>query len=184
MNFKQFLDVVITELYRADTGHTGDYFNMGALLEKINYPQGWLWDAVDVLASQGYITAQKLLGGDCIAKITGTGRILKEDGGQAGFVKNYEENPLQFHLGKITLVNGVGDLQAFLNEIRNALKNSKEITRIEKDDILVDIETIEKQLHKNDPNKVIAVAILEKLMSYSELVIPIRKLLDFLDSVT
>jgi hypothetical protein len=184
MNFKQFLDVVIAELYQADTGHSGDYFNLRSLLAKVSYPQGWLWDAVDVLASQGYISAQKLLGGDCIARITGPGRVLKEDGGQAEFVKSYEENPVQYHVGSISLVTGGSDLSSLLNEIQMALKSSQEISRTEKEDIKVDLETIEKQLNKNEPNKTVAISILERLMVFSELVIPIRKFLDFLDSVT
>lgn len=198
MNFKQFLDVVLTEIYKAEKDHgAGEYYDLPPLLSGVDYPSGWLSDAVDVLTSQGYITSQKFLGGGCMARLTGNGRLKKEDGGQAGFVKEYETNPNQYHVtiqeDKNTVVMGVqatatvtigsNQVSVYLDEVKKALSASKIISENEKADIKLDLDTIDKQLQKHEPNKGLAVAVLEGLVRYSDLVKPVRKLLDFIDSV-
>jgi len=178
LTFSQFVTLLLTRIYEYEIDNgPGDYIQLGLLAKdfKQNIPPQWIFDAGKVLESRGLAKCLFALGGIVMASLTGEGRMFIEEAmnKDENVAKEYKNNPGTFINvtgGNVNIATGNNNIQSInieteRKELFTILNDIKEyINRIEdekKSDYLSDLDSIESQLKKKEPNKSIIADLLE-----------------------
>jgi hypothetical protein len=184
VKFSEFIDLLLARLLELEhDGRPGAVFDLNAVAQelKVTVPPQWVFDAGKVLESRGWARVAFTFGGGCWARLTGEGRLYVEEERGTGIIRKYREAPGQF-----IAVSGVGHqvivgsstgavsqsvaieqerAPAFrvLGQLKHALRQDATLTVSEREDLLTDVEMIEQQLRKREPNRPALAALLEPL---------------------
>ena len=184
LKFGQFIDLLMARLlereYEARSGALVD-LNAVAREIKIEVPDQWIFDAGKVLESRGWAQVLFTMGGGCHARLTGEGRLYVEEERGTGIIREYHRAPAQF-----ISVSGtanqviVGDTSGsvshavtieqerapafrILGQLKDALQRDPTLSESEREDVLTDVQMIEQQIRKREPNRAVLAALLEPL---------------------
>jgi len=184
LKFSEFVDLILARLYELEReASPGVLLDLNGIAQEltIKVPPQWVFDAGKVLESRGWAQVVFTFGGGCHARLTGEGRLYVEDQGRTGIIQRYHAAPAQF-----VSVSGVGNqvivgsttaavsqaiaieqerAPAFhvLRQLKEMLRQDAVLTGPERDDLLTDVEMIEQQLRKREPNRAVLAALLEPL---------------------
>ncbi len=200
--FSEYLELLLRIIYEYDTKFPGQFFDLNEISKMIQVDNiHRIIEAADVLESRGLVKVQKFLGGGCLASLTGHGRLLIEEGGNTGIIKKYDEKPEEYN---ITISNStdtninIGDknvieknnstdineerklLFDLLNEIKERIKADTNINEESKDEKIIDIDGIEGQLKKKEPNMNIITSFIESISNIASISNLIGKLMELL----
>jgi hypothetical protein len=191
----------LTRLYELDSDSPGGYFDLVAIAHELKEDNlSRVWEASRVMESRGWINAMRALGGDCHAMLTGEGRLLVESDGKTGIIPKYKSDPKQYIIikdspnaqvvlaGTSARVEQTQSLDSkrkplfkLIEEIRNTIKNDKNIDETSRKDISLDLETLEIQFKKQVPDKNIIASILEPLSQITSIASFIGQLISYLN---
>jgi hypothetical protein len=184
LKFSEFIDLVLARLYglEQDAG-PGVLFDVNAIRRELaaDVPSQWVFDAGKVLESRGLAQVAFTFGGGCHARLTGEGRLFVEEERGTGIIRQYRTSPADFVSvsgtgNQVTVGRDTGRVSqtmamererepAFLvlRHLKEALGRDATLTEAERTDLLTDVEMIEQQLRKREPNRPALAALLEPL---------------------
>jgi len=180
IKFGQFIDLLMARLLELEqeTG-AGVLIDLNEISRelKVSVPDQWIFDAGKVLESRGWAQVVFTMGGGCHARLTGEGRLYVEEERGTGIIREYHEAPAQFitvsGTGKVIAAADVSHTvmiereraPAFrlLGQIKDALQRDPTMTESEREDLLTDVNIVEQQLRKREPNRAVLAALLEPL---------------------
>ncbi len=184
LKFSEFIDLILARLYELEqTEGGGSFFDLNAIAKELKEapPQQWVFDAGKVLESRGLAQVVFTMGGGCHAMLAGEGRLFVEQEQGTGIIKQYHQAPQNYVVirgsGNQVVVGGdQGTITqsmsiekerepAFklLEQIRDRLGNDASLGEAEKKDLLTDVQGIEQQLKKREPNRQALAGLLESL---------------------
>lgn len=184
--FSEFIDLILARLYELEQSQgASSFFDVNAINEQLKEPVDaqWVFDAGKVLESRGLAQCVFAFGGVCQARLTGEGRLFVEerrDRASETIGKYYR------HPDNYVVVSGIGnkvvvggrDVTAnqntsiqqerapafqLLGNIRNRVADDQRLSEQERGDVLSDLDMVEQQLRKREPNRSALAAILEPL---------------------
>lgn len=184
LTFSRFIELLLARLYDLERTHgAGRFFDLNAVARelKLSPPSQWVFDAGKVLESRGLVQAFFTFGGGCHAMLTGEGRLYVEREEGSGVIGEYHRDPRNF-----VIVSGTGNQvvvgdrpqgisqslrveeerqPAFhlVADIKRTLGGDDGLSESEKKDLLADVQAIEQQLKKREPNRAALAALLEPL---------------------
>jgi hypothetical protein len=186
LRFSEFVDLVLARLYELEQAHgPGRFFDLNAIASELRepVPRMWAFDAGKVLESRGLAQCIFALGGNCLAMLSGEGRLYVEGDQGTGIIKQYHEAPQNFvHIeiaGTNNQVSVAGDRSTvtqvstveqqrkpafdLLVEIEGGIVQDSSLAPQEKQDFLTDVQMVRSQLKKREPNRAALAALLEPL---------------------
>ena len=184
LKFGQFIDLLIARvLDREQEAPSGALIDLNEVAReiKVAVPDQWIFDAGKVLESRGWAQVVFTMGGGCHARLTGEGRLHVEEEHGTGIIREYHEAPAQFisvsgTANQVIVGSGTGAVShtvtieqerapAFrlLRWLKDGLQRDPTLTDSEREDLLSDIQMIEQQLRKREPNRAVLAALLEPL---------------------
>ncbi len=176
LTFSEFITLLLTRLYEDETANgPGKYIHLGVLAKdfKQDIPRQWVFDAGKVLEARGLAKCIFAIGGLVMASLTGEGRMFVEEAisDEKNVAKKYKENRENFiNVTGTNLSTGSNNSQIInieeeRSELFSILKDIKEYinnsTIENKPDYISDLDSIESQLNKKEPNKSIIADLLE-----------------------
>ena len=182
--FSEFIDLLLARLHELERdGRPGVLFDLNAVARelKVKVPPQWVFDAGKILESRGWAQVAFTFGGGCQARLTGGGRLYVEEERGTGIIPRYREAPGQFVSvsgvgGQVLVGSLTGSVSqavaieqerapAFhvLRQLKDVLRHDASLAESERKDLLVDVEMIEQQLRKREPNRAALFALLEPL---------------------
>lgn len=190
LRFSEFIDLVLARLYELEQEvGPGALFDVNALTRELraDVPPQWVFDAGKVLESRGLAQLAFVFGGGCHARLTGEGRLFVEEERGTGIIKQYRGSRASFVSvsgtgGQVMVGRDTGQVSqtvaiererepAFLllRRVKEALGRDAALTEAERADLLTDVEMIEQQLRKREPNRPAIAALLEPLSRVASL---------------
>lgn len=190
LKFSEFIDLVLARLHELERdGSPGVLFDLNVVVRglKVKAPPQWVFDAGKILESRGWAQVAFTFGGGCQARLTGEGRLYVEEGRGTGIIPKYREAPGEFvsesGMGNQVLDGGptgaVSQAVAIeqerapafhvLRQLKDVLRHDATLTESERKDLLTDVEMIEQQLRKREPNRAALFALLEPLSRISSI---------------
>jgi len=184
LKFSQFIDVLMARLLeREREAPSGALVDLNEVARELNVsvPDPWIFDAGKVLESRGWAQVIFMMGGGCHARLTGEGRLYVEEERGTGIIREYHEAPAQFisvsgTANQVIVGSTTGGVAhavtieqerapAFrlLSQLKDALRRDPSMSDSEREDLLSDIQMIEQQLRKREPNRAALAALLEPL---------------------
>jgi hypothetical protein len=183
IKFGEFIDLLMARLLeREGATRSGALIDLNDLARdlKVDVPDQWIFDAGKVLESRGWAQVLFAIGGGCYARLTGEGRLYVEEERGTGIIHKYHQAPTQFvsvsGTGNQVVVGTTGTVSqsagveaerapAFrvLSQLKDTLQRDHSLTDSERQDLLTDVEMIEQQLRKGEPNRGALAALLEPL---------------------
>lgn len=184
LRFGQFIDLLMARLLeREREAPSGALVDLNEVARELNgsVPDQWIFDAGKVLESRGWAQVLFAMGGGCHARLTGEGRLYVEEERGTGIIREYHETPAQFisvsgTANQVIVGSTTGGVShavtieqerapAFrlLSQLRDALRRDPTMSDSEREDLLSDIQMIEQQLRKREPNRAALAAVLEPL---------------------
>lgn len=79
-----------------------------------------------------------------------------------------------------TVINQSSELDELINKLSNEILNSREILEEDKEDLMIDVDTIKKQLAKKNPKKDLILPFLRNLASFSTLAFTVQAIIKFI----
>lgn len=178
LKFGQFIDLLMARLLEQEQeAPSGALVDLNEVARELNVsvPDQWIFDAGKVLESRGSAQVIFTMGGGCHARLTGEGRLYVEEERGTGIIHEYHEAPAQF-ISVSGTVNQVIDVPqavtiererapAFrlLSQLKDALRRDPTMSDSEREDLLTDVQMVEQQLKKREPNRAVLAALLEPL---------------------
>jgi hypothetical protein len=184
VKFGQFIDLLMARLLeREQEEPSGGLIDLNEVAGelKVDVPDQWIFDAGKVLESRGWAQVIFSMGGGCHARLTGEGRLYVEEERGTGIIREYHMAPAQFisvsgNANQVIVGNQTGGVShtvrieqerapAFrlLGQIKDGLQRDPTMSDSEREDLLSDIQMIEQQLRKREPNRAVLAALLEPL---------------------
>lgn len=184
LKFGQFIDLLMARvLEREREAPSGALVDLNEVARELNVgvPDQWIFDAGKVLESRGWAQVIFTMGGGCHARLTGEGRLYVEEERGTGIIREYHEAPAQFisvsgTANQVIVGSATGGVShavtieqerapAFrlLSQLKDALQRDPAMGDSEREDLLSDIQMIEQQLRKREPNRAALAALLEPL---------------------
>lgn len=161
--------------------------------------------AVQFLESKNFIKAFCDQHALCRGFINYIGENYVDSGGETGIISKYKSNPSVFYIGNyvdksisisdsalkevnisthssnmIQSINSNSEIESLLREITTKLKNDPSLPDAEKNDLLLDVDSIKNELHKRSIDKPTVKSkldVLAKVSSIGSLVINLAKLI-------
>ncbi|MFA5404742.1 MAG: hypothetical protein WC358_07390 [Ignavibacteria bacterium] len=178
LTFTEYVTLLLTQLYDYELkNRPGEYINLGDLSNnfKQKIPNQWAFDAGKVLESRGLAKCIFALGGLAMASLTGEGRMFiekarDEENNVAKVFKDKPETYINIQADNVNIATGNNNTQTIniesgRKELFDILKEIKEYINksgIEnKNDLISDLDSIESQIKKKEPNKSIIADLLE-----------------------
>jgi len=203
LTFTHFVDLLLVRLYELEKELGPEkFFNLnaiaGQLREKV--PTKWVFDAGKVIEARGLATCLFVMGGRVDAELTGEGRMFVEQRQEEnrGIIGDYLRDPATFvvvsgqgHQADVgspgaTVSQSVREERrpAFelLDQVEEGIKAEQTLSPEEKKDLLVDLETIRRQLEKREPNRHVLASLLEPLSRVSSLAGPVANLITLINA--
>ncbi|MCD4842926.1 MAG: hypothetical protein K8R25_00365 [Methanosarcinales archaeon] len=81
---------------------------------------------------------------------------------------------------KQTVISQSSELDELINKLSNEILNSREIPEEDKEDLMIDVDTIKKQLAKKNPKKDRILPILRDLATFSTLAFTVQAIIKFI----
>ena len=184
LKFGQFIDLLMARLLErepeAPSGALADLNDVARELN-VSVPDQWIFDAGKVLESRGWAQVLFTMGGGCHARLTGEGRLYVEEERGTGIIREYHEAPAQLisvsgTANQVIVGSTTGGVShtatieqerapAFrlLSQLKDALQRDPSMSDSEREDLLTDIQMIEQQLRKREPNRAALAGLLEPL---------------------
>lgn len=167
----ELAELILTELYDlAESSGYDTFWNMRAIANKFgesDYQK--IFNVIKVLDNAGYVMPIYAFGGVLQAKITGTGSLLVENGGNSGIIKEYRRNPsIYINIENVTNspISVMSDnvrqkvsslnqdrLNSIISDMKKIIAEDAELTREQKIDRLSDIESLKLQMSKIKKNQ-------------------------------
>lgn len=177
LNFSEYVTLLLVKLYEYELQNgPSEYINLADLSKnfKQNIPYQWTFDAGKVLESRGLANCIFALGGFAMASLTGEGRMFVEKAmnEESNVAKIYKDKPDTYIItgGNVNIATGNNNTQTIniekerkeLFKILDEIKDYISKSNIEnKSDLVSDLDSIESQLKKKEPNKSIITDLLE-----------------------
>jgi len=170
LKFSEFIDLLLARLYDLESqGETGRFFDLSAIASElsVDVPQQWVFDAAKVLESRGLAQVLFAMGGRSQATLTGEGRIFVEEEAGSGIIRHYHSHPADFlrpESERRPATKRSDEREpsiTLLREIRNRLAHDAALSEEERRELSGDIDAIEHQLRKRQPNRAALAALLE-----------------------
>ena len=184
IKFSEFIDLLLARLLELEhEGGPGAFFDLNEVAQELKpeIPAQWVFDAGKVLESRGWAQVLFSMGGGCHARLTGEGRLYVEEERGTGMIQRYHAAPGQFvsvtgvgnqvivesRTGAVSQKVGIEQERApalrVLHQLKDTLRADATLTGPEREDLLADVEMIEQQLRKREPNRAVLAALLEPL---------------------
>ena len=184
LKFGQFVDLLLARLLeREREAPSGALIDLNGVARELNVgvPDQWIFDAGKVLESRGWAQVLFAMGGGCHARLTGKGRLYVEEERGTGIIREYHEAPAQFisisgTANQVIVGSTTGGVShavtieqerapAFrlLGQLMDALRRDPALTDSDREDLLTDVQMIEQQLRKREPNRAALAGLLEPL---------------------
>lgn len=184
MKFSEFIELILARLYDLERNAAdGVLFDVNAIAKdlKESVPTHWVFDAGKVLESRGWAQVALTFGGGCHARLTGEGRLYVEEERGTGIIHRYRQAPTQFVTvsgtgNQVVLGNTGGSISQrtlieaerapaleLLQRLRETLRQDLNVSASERDDLLGDIDAIEQQVRRREPNRAAVAALLDPL---------------------
>jgi hypothetical protein len=188
LKFREFVDLLLARLYereqrREEGDEGGSFFELNEIAQefKTSIPEDWVFDAGKVLESRGLAEVHYFMGGGCIGRLTGEGRMYVEEERGTGLISNYRRDPSQFVMvvgdnNQLAVTRDAGAISQTADvpeERRPAFKLLRQMAEIvqadpglsqkERQELKGDIDAIESQLRKREPNRAAIAALLEPM---------------------
>lgn len=205
VSFSDFIGLILLKLYEIDKNEKyGNYIQLKPLLEnlKIEYPYDWLLDAARVMEARGLTNNIYEWGGHVAAKISGEGRLFVEEKRQEtedNIIKKYDNNPRNYNIvigstgtqiiqesskaiQKISLYESRKEMFDILGEIKTRITKLESLSEDQKEDLKIDLQSIENQLKKKEPNRTVLSDLLEpfgKIIEIASLVSRLIAMINF-----
>lgn len=178
--FSEFIDRLLVGLYEIDH-HAGDptrFFDLIDISQKLKEPppEKWVLDAANVLRTMGLATI--LINSSIVgAQLTGHGRLyVEQDKGETKTIRrnpdryfsiNVTGNGNQVAVGSATqtmTVERENSLAAkLIAEMKAAVRQDPTLQEVDKSGAIIDLELVEKEIRKPEPNQTILGAVLQQL---------------------
>jgi hypothetical protein len=202
LKFTHFVELILARLYeREQSGDSGSFAELNEIARdlKVPIPEDWVFDAGKVLEARGLAEVHYFMGGGCIARLTGEGRMYVEEERGTGVIKEYHDNPGQFVVvvgernqvavagagSSTTQTVGVPEERrpAFelLNRIKQAIDRENSLSEREKGELRGDVEAVESQLRKREPNRAAIAALLEPMSQIASIAATVASLIKLLN---
>lgn len=184
LKFGEFIDLLMARLLELEREERpGALVDLNELARglKVKVPEQWVFDAGKVLESRGWAQVLFTMGGGCHARLTGEGRLYVEEERGTGIIRRYHEAPAQFisvlgtgnqiivesTTGAVSQAVAIEQERApafhVLSQLKDALERDQTLVDSQREDLLADVQMIEQQLRKREPNRTVLAALLEPL---------------------
>jgi hypothetical protein len=184
LKFGQFVDLMMARLLeRERETPSGVLLDLNEVARelKVSVPDQWIFDAGKVMDGRGWAQVAFTFGGGCHARLTGEGRLYVEEERGTGIIRDYHEAPAQFisvsgtgnqviagnTTGGISHVVGIERERApafrLVGQLKKTLQDDPSLSDSDREDLLTDIQMVEQQLRKREPNRAVLAALLEPL---------------------
>lgn len=199
MNYKfiEYIDLLLRLIYEYDSKDPGQYFDLNEISKQLGESNIYrVLEASDVLSSRGLIKAQKYLGGQCIAALTGEGKLYVEEGGKSGIIQQYDAHPENYNISisgnnvslnigsgntaQVFSSNGMSNVVDILDQIDSKIGSDKTLTEDNINDLKLDVNSLKSQLRKKEPNMNIVASIIQSLSNVASIADLIGKLMSLL----
>jgi len=178
--FSELVDLILVRLYDLErNARPGGLFDVNAIVRtlKDKFPEQWVFDAGKVLESRGWGQVLFTFGGGFHARLTGEGRLYVEEERGTGIIKQYRMHPEYFVIetpetnkaaaagttGATAIEQERAPALQIVAQLREMLRVESTLSAAERDDLLSDVEMVEQQLKKREPNRAALAALLEPL---------------------
>ena len=185
--FSNLIDSILVILYRLKSAGKSDYYGLKSIFKTLKYPftYGDIYQVAKYLHADGLVTVLPSLG-DAYIEITTQGVITTERRKSTwpeyyNFVKELESTRMLENIEPYSIesiFNTRKDILEKVKEIRNILKSS---LKDDKADIFFDLDGLDAELRKLNPNKEVIISKLYSLNPYSPVRLEVRQLMDMLD---
>jgi hypothetical protein len=178
LKFGQFVDLMMARLLEKEretpSGALLDLNEIARELE-VGVPDQWIFDAGKVMDGRGWAQVAFTFGGGCHARLTGEGRLYVEEERGTGIIREYHKAPAQFvsvsgtesTTGGISHAVGIEQERApafrLVGQLKKTLQGDLSLNDSEREDLLTDVQMVEQQLRKREPNRAALAALLEPL---------------------
>lgn len=184
LKFGQFLDLLMARLVERQTeAPAGTLIDLNQVARdlKVEVPDQWVFDAGKVLESRGWAQVLFTFGGGCHARLTGEGRLYVEEERGTGIIHEYHQAPDRFvsvsgtnnqviigsTIGTVSQTVTIEQERApsfrLLDQIKDVLRRDPILDDSERQDLLSDVQMVEQQLKRREPNRAVLAALLEPL---------------------
>jgi hypothetical protein len=196
VNFSGLIELILARLYDLERGaRPGTMFDLNAVAKdlRVQIPTQWIFDAGKVLESRGWAEVLFTFGGGCHARLTGEGRIYVEEEHGKGLIREYHEAPRRFFSADpdpagrdvtsatrsqhATIEREREPALELLRQMDDVLRHEASVTEDQRADLLIDVEMIERQMRKREPNRAALAALLEPLSRVPSLSAPVMDLI-------
>jgi hypothetical protein len=203
LNFSEFIAILLTRLYELEKNHklTG-FINLSMVAKELNIEihPNWIFDAGKLLESRGLTTNVYSMGGNVSSKLTGEGRMYVENGRKEenNIIAQYYSSPSNFIIkgdnnqvsisgnkSSITQYQEISqdkkELFNILAEMKKKIESDNTLTHESKNEIKTDLESIELQIKKKEPNKKAIASLLEQMSHISSIAGLVGNLIEFIN---
>ena len=184
LKFGQFLDLLMARLVERQTeAPAGTLIDLNQVARdlKVEVPDQWVFDAGKVLESRGWAQVIFTFGGGCHARLTGEGRLYVEEERGTGIIHEYHREPDRFISvsgtnNQVIIGSTIGTVSQsvtieqerapsfrLLDRIKDVLRRDPTLNDSERQDLLSDVQMVEQQLKRREPNRAVLAALLEPL---------------------